>query len=144
MTYHGTEKYVEKNTTTRNGTTEEFLFCIPTLENGILQNTCNFLFPGMQLHLLGSKKASICWRSCAQDHSSNLFQEPCFRNSFHWVYLSLSTSLMVELKDAPGEISRNNIKVSVGVQRLWSELVNCQLFQLESSTALILKQFGLQ
>lgn len=51
---------------------------------------------------------------------------------------------MVELKDAPGEISRNNIKVSVGVQRLWSELVNCQLFQLESSTALILKQFGLQ
>lgn len=31
-----------KKTTTRNGTTEEFLFCIPTSENVILQNICTF------------------------------------------------------------------------------------------------------
>lgn len=51
---------------------------------------------------------------------------------------------MIELKDARREISRNNTKVSMREQSLWSELVNCQLFQLENSTALILKQFGLQ
>lgn len=51
---------------------------------------------------------------------------------------------MVELKDPRGEISSNNKEVSMREQSLWYELANCQSFQLESSTALILKQFGLQ
>lgn len=51
---------------------------------------------------------------------------------------------MVELKDARVEISRNNTKVPMREQSSWSELVNCQLFHLEISTALNIKQFGLQ
>lgn len=46
---------------------------------------------------------------------------------------------MVELKDARVEISRNNTKVPMREQSSWSELVNCQLFQLEISTALNIK-----
>lgn len=66
-----------------------------------------------------------------QSHFKNHALETIFID-----YLSLVISFMVKLKDARMEMSGNHTNASMGEQNWWSELVNCQLLQLQSSTVL--------